>query len=262
MDKLTNTQHISTSSEAVNAQEYTLCNVSWIPEVLRGEALEALANDIRKNGLRQRILVDENNVIWDGRSRYLACRKVGVTPLFTEISSEDGEKAVRSGLVGRELTVLDEIRLVGRHADELSMSDDKPKGKKSEVLSQHMKDNFGWNRRNSPRHIAYLLKLHKELSKLDDSKLAILRTAATLNEARKGIANPVAKKKTDRVTVVQIRAQLEQIISKEEPSADEMTQMLQGVRDLIETLPAPKAEKAPTPTKVKAPKAKKVKKAA
>ena len=265
MNKSTIAQNNSTSSEAEISVPYTLHNESWLPEVLRGDALVALANDIRKNGLRHPILVDENNVIWDGRSRYLACQMAGVEPKFTDILSKDGVDAVRSGLVGREMTVLDEVRLVARLVDELSVQDDKPKGKMTEVLSRHMKEVFGWNRRNSPRQIANMIKLKKGLPQMSDAMLEILRTAATLNEALKKIViKPVAKKNPDRLTAAKIRAKLEGIVGKaEEPTSDEMVQMLKGVRELIETLPAPKPEKAPKAVKAKkVSKVKKSKKAA
>ena len=56
--------------------------------LLRGEAFEELAADIRKNGLRDPILVDAEGRILDGRNRYRACLQAGVEPRFIEWRGE------------------------------------------------------------------------------------------------------------------------------------------------------------------------------
>ena len=48
---------------------------------LMGEAeLEALAEDIRANGLREPVWLHRDGRIVDGRNRWLACRWIGVEP--------------------------------------------------------------------------------------------------------------------------------------------------------------------------------------
>ena len=52
--------------------------------LLCGEAFEELVTDIKRNGLREPILVDSEGRIVDGRNRYLACLAARVEPRFIE----------------------------------------------------------------------------------------------------------------------------------------------------------------------------------
>jgi hypothetical protein len=49
--------------------------------LMEGEELQKLADDIRANGQRDAIVLHENRIL-DGRNRYLACLRAGVTPRF------------------------------------------------------------------------------------------------------------------------------------------------------------------------------------
>jgi hypothetical protein len=55
---------------------------------LDGDDLTALADDIRKNGLRQAIVTCEGMVL-DGRNRLAACKIAGVEPRFKEFTGDD-----------------------------------------------------------------------------------------------------------------------------------------------------------------------------
>ena len=50
--------------------------------LLTGAAFQELAADIKKNGLREPILLDPEGRIIDGRNRYRACNLAGVKPRF------------------------------------------------------------------------------------------------------------------------------------------------------------------------------------
>lgn len=52
------------------------------------DALEALAADIKRNGLEQPVVTYQSKIL-DGRNRYLACRKAGVEPRYVEYKGDD-----------------------------------------------------------------------------------------------------------------------------------------------------------------------------
>ena len=56
--------------------------------LLTGEVFQQLAADIKKNGLREPILLDPEGRIIDGRNRYRACNLAGVEPRFVQWEGE------------------------------------------------------------------------------------------------------------------------------------------------------------------------------
>jgi hypothetical protein len=56
--------------------------------LLDGDDLTALADDIRKNGLRQAIVTCEGMIL-DGRNRLAACKIAGIEPRFKEFTGDD-----------------------------------------------------------------------------------------------------------------------------------------------------------------------------
>jgi ParB-like chromosome segregation protein Spo0J len=56
--------------------------------MMTADELEALAEDIKENGLRQPIVRYQGEVL-DGRNRLLACQKAGVEPTFTEHEGDE-----------------------------------------------------------------------------------------------------------------------------------------------------------------------------
>ncbi len=51
---------------------------------MKGKELNALAEDIEKNGLLEPITLHKKKIL-DGRNRYLACKKTGVKPKFRRL---------------------------------------------------------------------------------------------------------------------------------------------------------------------------------
>jgi len=56
---------------------------------LGGDELEALAEDIRRNGLTHPVVLDQHRQVLDGRNRLEACRRAEVAPDFVEVVVED-----------------------------------------------------------------------------------------------------------------------------------------------------------------------------
>lgn len=56
--------------------------------LIEGADFDALVSDIQSNGLQQEICLYKGQIL-DGRNRFLACKKVNVTPRFTEFSGTD-----------------------------------------------------------------------------------------------------------------------------------------------------------------------------
>jgi hypothetical protein len=71
------------------------------PRVVTDEAVNAVAESIRRFGYQQPIVVDASSVIIMGHTRYAACRRLGVTEVEVRIA------ASLSAMKARELRVLD-----------------------------------------------------------------------------------------------------------------------------------------------------------
>jgi hypothetical protein len=167
-----------------NYAKFTFAELNGFPEALENSsAVAALARDIRENGLRQPILVDEHRRIWCGRLRFLACKKLKRSFLVKRIKATDGEAAARSELVGRDMTIYDEVRIVGAVIDMLKAKYGKKCGR--EIIAKHMKTVYGWQRRVSPKQMDFYKKLHEAVNAdATDETKDILRKAASVNEAR------------------------------------------------------------------------------
>jgi len=73
--------------------------------VMPDDQLQQLADDIRKNGLLEPILIHDGEIL-DGRNRLLACEKVGVEPDFVEWDGDSTptERVISGNLMRRDLT--------------------------------------------------------------------------------------------------------------------------------------------------------------
>lgn len=206
---------ISSNVESLNVEGYKdfkLVDLPWLPEALEDSAaFKALISDIETNGLRQPIAVDENDQVWDGRLRYLACKKLGLSLLVRRIKATDGEAVAQSGLVGREMTILDEVKLVGFIDTQLVTPSGKPCGR--DELAKHMKSKFGWQRRSSGKQMDHYRELVSALPKLTPEKIAEVRSAETVNKARKSLGLvSKAKKSGSMFTIKKVGEKLAKIL--------------------------------------------------
>jgi hypothetical protein len=75
--------------------------------LLEGDDFESLSADIGRNGLREAIWLHPDGSIIDGRNRYRACRKAGVTPRFRTWNGRGSltEFVISLNLARRHLTI-------------------------------------------------------------------------------------------------------------------------------------------------------------
>jgi ParB-like chromosome segregation protein Spo0J len=66
------------------------CYKNTAPEAAQDD-LEALAEDIKANGLLHPVVIDDDGVLIDGRMRLAACERAGVEPSFERINGHDAE---------------------------------------------------------------------------------------------------------------------------------------------------------------------------
>ena len=71
--------------------------MEWHPHsrifpLLEESALQELADDIRENGLRSPIVIDDDNQILDGRNRQAACQMAGITPVYETFIGSESDK--------------------------------------------------------------------------------------------------------------------------------------------------------------------------
>jgi hypothetical protein len=104
----------------------TIEQIDWTPhplaeffDMLDDAALNDLAADIKKNGLRESIKVWDGR-IHDGRNRYEACKRVGVKPTIEGLNLRDENEAadyvISRNLKRRHLTVPQRSIIAGKIA--------------------------------------------------------------------------------------------------------------------------------------------------
>jgi hypothetical protein len=80
-----------------DVSQLTAHSCADIYPLLNDEEMEALADDIKENGLIHPIIV-QGNVIIDGRNRLAACKLAGVEPVFKEF--DGNEESIKGYILG------------------------------------------------------------------------------------------------------------------------------------------------------------------
>ena len=96
------------------------------------EVIQQLAEDIRKNGQRQLIIIDNDEMILDGRHRFLACEIAGVKPVYESFVGTDSEKltyVVSANIHRRHLTTTERAEIAATIAT-MKPGDNQHSGKK------------------------------------------------------------------------------------------------------------------------------------
>jgi ParB-like chromosome segregation protein Spo0J len=105
--------------------------------MMTGDELQALADDIRENGLRQPVVLDGEGRVLDGRNRLAACELVGVEPVFASVNGDDPVALVVSLNVKRRNMTSGQKAVSAAEAWDMVGDKFVPKGaKRKEVLGQ------------------------------------------------------------------------------------------------------------------------------
>lgn len=117
--------------------------LSGLPRPQEGPRFQALSASIKMNGVQTPILVDENGIVWDGRSRHAVCLVLDIEPPFQVV--KDGPAAARAALVHRQLSILEKADLLAylRENNRENFSQF-PGERESEKFSAWLRDELGW----------------------------------------------------------------------------------------------------------------------
>ncbi len=101
MVKLTEEKFFDSNAIAAE-QGYVIHDAAKLFAMLDGDEIKALANDLKQNGQRVPIAI-QNKIIVDGRNRLVACKIAGIKPTFVEIEGDAVEAVISLNLQRRNL---------------------------------------------------------------------------------------------------------------------------------------------------------------
>ncbi len=139
--------------------------------LMQGAAFQELVEDIRKNGLRESILVDSEGRIIDGRNRYLACLAAAVEPRFEVWDGEGSlaDLALSLNLKRRHLNESQRALVAARLAKMMEAEAKKRRGVRRELAAnvqptsrRRSADEAGATVNVSARLITYAIKVLRE----------------------------------------------------------------------------------------------------
>jgi hypothetical protein len=121
--------------------------------------LEALASDIKANGLRDPIKVTADGTLVEGRNRLAACKLVGVEPRFETVNGDAGDLIISANIFRRNMTK-GQIAVLAVVAEQ---GIDLP-GKASALSAKHPS-------RSARRNYDYVAQTHKRVANLVSNRV-------------------------------------------------------------------------------------------
>ena len=159
--------------------------------LLSGEAFQELVADIKKNGLREPILLDAEGCIIDGRNRYRACNLAGVEPRFVQWEGQGTlpEVALSLNLHRRHLDESQRAMVAARTAKWMEKEAAERRGTRTDIQANLPGSQFGQTRDKagalvnvSPRSVTNAAKVlrhgcDKLIELVDTGELAVSAAA-------------------------------------------------------------------------------------
>jgi len=176
-------------------------NLGGLPEPLSDYRLTALVESIQTtNGPQAPILVDRDHVIWDGRSRFLACRKLQIPVPYIYLDDQKGGLQVAlNGALQRDWSPLERAKFVHwahHHHDLLGIEGGS--GRQRDATAEWLQTKMGWRQCVSGKSIDQFVAAWKDYlaQEGDEEVLSDAKSATSLNELNQALAESTPSKWT------------------------------------------------------------------
>lgn len=170
---------------------------SEIFPLLDSAAVTELAEDIKANGLKEKIWLYEGKIL-DGRNRFLACKKAGIKPDTRKFTGKDPLAFVVSLNVKRRHLTPSQLAMVAAEVARLRDGERKsaaPRGAAETVTQSEAADDFGIGRRTVQRARKVIEEGSKALQEAVRSGEVPVNKAAAVADLPKSEQLAAAKKK-------------------------------------------------------------------
>lgn len=219
-----------------------------LPPIMSGMRYDALREDIKRNGIRDPICVDDKNVVWEGRTRLKIAKELDIPVPVRRIDAADGLRYALSGLVGRKMTIPEQASFVWwvstaglkllqvpdsvREAGDSSDDPDKRSSKKRNLVSLWVKHYAGWSYSVSPKTIAKFLKLAvvtSEMAEMPPELFNKLCGAKTITSALNMLKPPTEKKAPALILQQKLKVIEKQLLNMPKSAADAEIKKIQAM---------------------------------
>jgi hypothetical protein len=220
-----------------------------LPPVQDGERLAALKTSLQRHGQKIPIHVDENDVVWDGRSRCEALKELGRDQVLAcRIQSMDGPGYALSSMQRRELNLLERIRFVlwasSKGMSSFPLTADERKEVESttrrDALGHWLKLHAGWFVGGSGRNLQKYISASKLLDDATPEQMEKVRKARSIHavigilETGRKTEKPAASTKKKLSAITKSIRTLSNNLNNIE--SGDLVQLDQSTRDTIHTV--------------------------